>query len=89
MLPNSSLKQAAVVLDELREHISHSNFAPVQSLTISLGLANSDKHPCEDSILAAADGALYRAKSNGRNRLEIEPDQTIGETVDDEIAAAL
>lgn len=90
VLPNSSLKQAAIVLDELRAQISHSNFAPLQSLTISLGLANSDKHPCEDSILAAADEALYRAKSNGRNRLETESGHTKnGQKVESEIAEAL
>lgn len=71
MLPNTSLKQAATVLDELRKQLAHSDFTPVKSLTVSLGLAGSDNYPTEDSIIAAADEALYQAKKNGRNRLEI------------------
>ncbi len=85
ILPNTSLKRATIVLNELREQLSKSNFEPVESLTVSLGLANSDTYRCEESILAAADKALYRAKSNGRNRLEIE----CGQTMEDEIAEAL
>jgi diguanylate cyclase (GGDEF)-like protein/PAS domain S-box-containing protein len=42
------------------------------SVTISIGIAlftANDKRP--DSIMARADEALYRAKSNGRNRVEV------------------
>ncbi len=72
IMPHTSLEQAAMVLDQLRAQIAHSDFDPVESLTVSLGLANSADYSSQESIIAAADEALYRAKGNGRNRLEIE-----------------
>jgi diguanylate cyclase (GGDEF)-like protein len=43
----------------------------VLSVTVSMGVATSGKEPSDpDLILQAADKALYRAKANGRNRLE-------------------
>jgi diguanylate cyclase (GGDEF)-like protein len=45
-------------------------------ITISLGVATTCKGRKSDvnSLLQAADMALYRAKENGRNRVEIAPD---------------
>lgn len=40
------------------------------SVTVSIGVATSAKHSATDSVLQAADKALYRAKANGRNRVE-------------------
>ena len=40
-------------------------------VTMSLGLAQHDGHPDPDYLIRAADRALYRAKENGRNRVEI------------------
>ncbi len=42
------------------------------SVTVSIGVAEStEANPHPDSVLQAADKALYRAKANGRNRLEL------------------
>jgi len=75
LLPNTPLQQATIVLDELREQLSRSNFEPVKSVTISIGLAHSSTYSCEDDILTAADNALYHAKNNGRNRIKTAPEQ--------------
>jgi GGDEF domain-containing protein len=44
---------------------------PSLSVTVSIGLATSSKAPIDpEVVIRAADKALYRAKANGRNRLE-------------------
>lgn len=43
------------------------------SVTVSIGVATSGKEDSDpEAVLQAADKALYRAKANGRNRLELE-----------------
>lgn len=44
--------------------------ADVLHVTVSLGVASSGAKSEADSVLKAADKALYRAKENGRNRVE-------------------
>jgi diguanylate cyclase len=41
-------------------------------VTVSIGVATSEEQESDpDLVLQAADKALYRAKANGRNRVEI------------------
>ena len=42
-----------------------------EAITVSMGLAQADRrHGSADAVIRAADQALYRAKENGRNRIE-------------------
>ncbi|MEW5788513.1 MAG: diguanylate cyclase [Pseudomonadota bacterium] len=74
-LPGSPMKDAALVVERIREGLSH---LPIRlpngetlRITASFGLAEMDaRKPVEESI-AWADMALIRAKENGRDRLEI------------------
>jgi diguanylate cyclase (GGDEF)-like protein len=59
----------------IRQLAQERTFAPL-SVTVSMGVAASVKnkvHP--DAIVQAADKALYRAKANGRNRIETASDR--------------
>jgi diguanylate cyclase (GGDEF)-like protein len=76
ILPDTDLQGGLLIAEKLRlavfnENITHegSNVAPC--ITLSLGLATyTGQYHTSDEILKAADDALYRAKENGRNRVE-------------------
>jgi diguanylate cyclase (GGDEF)-like protein len=56
--------------DAIRHLAQEKSRAPL-SVTVSIGVATaSEQRPHADLVLQAADKALYRAKANGRNRLE-------------------
>jgi len=75
-MPGCSVKAAAQIGERLRSAIADVPFAlPHTSLhlTISIGIfvAALAERPSYENLLSAADRALYRAKANGRNRVEI------------------
>ncbi len=76
VLPATSLRKGVVVAERIRQAVMGIVFPPpieYLSVTISLGVA-ALPGPHIDSVQAlirAADHALYRAKQNGRNRVEI------------------
>ena len=75
VLPGIPLAGALVVAERLRVAIQSTTFeAPMGDLAItgSFGIATypSDHVDTIDSLLMEADNALYRAKQNGRNRVE-------------------
>lgn len=80
ILPDSSLKEAMFVADRIRLAVQGTKFSgPLAKLglTVSLGVASfSPEHtPSVDDFIKLADDALYRAKTNGRNRVEfIDPE---------------
>jgi diguanylate cyclase (GGDEF)-like protein len=75
IFPNTSLDQASQIAERIRGAIAatrlpQENAAPVD-VTISIGLARlNGRHSLADA-LARADAALYAAKGNGRNRVEL------------------
>lgn len=65
----SSAHRAAV---RIRERVAGS--APdLPIVTVSVGLALRQRNETQESLLARADAALYRAKENGRDRVEVAP----------------
>ena len=75
ILPDSSLKESVLVADRIRMAVQDNIFSgPLAklSLTVSLGVASfsQDHPPTVDGFIKLADDALYRAKGNGRNRVE-------------------
>jgi diguanylate cyclase len=74
VLPGATVSEAARVLDGLRGDIA---CAPVNArdvhtvcYTFSAGVAQAQVNEHADAIMRRADGALYRAKRHGRNRVE-------------------
>lgn len=55
--------------DMIRE-LAKQDSSTVLSVTVSIGVANSGERSEIEAVLKAADKALYRAKENGRNRVE-------------------
>ncbi|MCL1073326.1 ligand-binding sensor domain-containing diguanylate cyclase [Shewanella dokdonensis] len=73
LLPSTTTQQAVQICERLRiavESMDCSDIATGLRLTVSIGLACSDDVAESWQQLNAADDALYRAKNNGRNRVE-------------------
>jgi len=78
VLPNTEIEKAKYLAEKIREEVESLNLEHLKSeasgfVTISLGVAmlvpSQDSTP--DRILKDADKALYQAKENGRNRVEV------------------
>ena len=79
ILPDCGLACAAAFAERLRLSVSSDCIDTPEGMipvTISFGVAASSKERMKDadSFVKAADEALYRAKKNGRNRVEVAPD---------------
>ncbi len=65
--------QARVVAERLRESVATLRFIdidPALRVTVSIGIAHAISGESRDSLFRRADAALYRAKQNGRDRVE-------------------
>jgi diguanylate cyclase (GGDEF)-like protein len=77
ILPNQSLKGAAIVAERIRcrvEQLRLPNLGSQQHVvTVSIGAATALAAPENDpsQLVATADSALYRAKHMGRNRISL------------------
>ena len=73
-LPGVSSEQGIAVAERLRQSISkivvYSDAGQPVSFTVSIGLSSSEISEDVDTLIKTADEALYRAKQNGRNRVE-------------------
>lgn len=78
LLVDSSAELASRAAERLCQHIAQEpvhlpNQQPVQ-ITVSIGVAAFNGHPDYQTLLRRADAALYRAKHQGRNRVEVASD---------------
>jgi two-component system, cell cycle response regulator len=82
VLPNCDSDQASAFAERLRSYISNEIMDISEgmiSITVSLGVATkARKRQCNGKfLLKSADRALYQAKENGRNRVELATDDEL------------
>ncbi|HYG80316.1 MAG TPA: sensor domain-containing diguanylate cyclase, partial [Pyrinomonadaceae bacterium] len=88
ILPQAGVEGALVVAERLRRRIEQMEVPGVGHVTASLGIATFPQHASSrDSLVLAADRALYNAKNSGRNCVCVPPDDS-QETRGDEEAPA-
>ena len=72
ILPGTGEQESLIVAERVRQDIANTKFrldGEIVKVSISGGLAECKKGMTTDQIIAAADAALYRAKSAGRNQI--------------------
>lgn len=76
LLPETEEDEALVLANKLcrkiREHVFHGMDGQELKVTTSIGVAGvNPNHSAPEEMVEACDGALYEAKRNGRNRVEL------------------
>ena len=82
LLPATSIEEAGAIAERIRIHMEQTEF-PKRKVTISIGAASmSEEIKTVEDLILAADKALFRAKKNGRNNIQIySPELDGGEIV--------
>jgi diguanylate cyclase (GGDEF)-like protein len=80
-LPQTSIVEAGAIADRIRQrvattHFPHGKLQPLGRVTVSIGVSTfSLIVNTAETIIAAADRALYRAKKLGKDRIEFYHDE--------------
>jgi diguanylate cyclase (GGDEF)-like protein len=81
LLPQTALAEAGVIAERIRQRVSttqfpHGKSQPLGSVTVSIGVSTfSSLINTSENIIAAADRALYQAKSMGKDRVVFYGDE--------------
>jgi diguanylate cyclase (GGDEF)-like protein len=70
-LPHTGCDAAAVVAEKLRQAIASDDFEIGKSVTCSFGVACHSEDEHFEATISRADGGLYRAKAEGKNRVVV------------------
>jgi diguanylate cyclase (GGDEF)-like protein/hemerythrin-like metal-binding protein len=73
LMPNTGLSSATALAERVRSHLAGHTFTGVGQVTASLGVAEYLPANSLHEWLDRADRAMYRAKGEGRNRVEADP----------------
>ena len=71
LTPGSDGEMAYQAAEKLRKAVEQIKFDDIGTLTCSFGVAQYVYGDTAESLISRADDALYRAKLNGRNRVEL------------------
>ncbi len=83
VLPNCTVEAALEVAERVRQHVADEPIVIATTqlrITVSIGLSQWHSDQELPDLLRQADLALYRAKQNGRNRVEVESESETDDT---------
>jgi diguanylate cyclase len=92
VLPNTGLRQALTVADHIRRAVMAKELKKKSTgeilgrVTISVGVSMLKADDDTDSLIERADGCLYAAKRNGRNRVVCEVDPEYADETRNQVA---
>jgi diguanylate cyclase (GGDEF)-like protein/hemerythrin-like metal-binding protein len=72
LMPNTGLSFASTLAERIRAHIAAQSFPPVGGVTVSIGVAEYQPSASYEDWLDRTDRAMYTAKRDGRNRVEVD-----------------
>jgi len=85
LLPLADLSSALVVAERIRSVIESADMKDsggnVFAVTVSQGLSSWEPDEDAHSLISRTDEALYKAKENGRNRVQISPGSRLKERI--------
>jgi diguanylate cyclase (GGDEF)-like protein len=73
LLPEAGFETAIQIAEKIRQETENSLFSNTCKITASFGVTQFLEGDTETALINRADEALYKAKTNGRNRLEVNP----------------
>jgi len=80
LLPQTTLSEAGVIAERMRQRVTETDYPygtsqPLGTVSVSIGVSTFANHiDTAESVIAAADRALYSAKRLGKNRIEFYVD---------------
>lgn len=87
LLPQTSMSEAGAIAERIKQrvattHFPHGSNQPLGRVTISIGVSTYSRViNSAELIIAAADRALYSAKSLGKDRIEFYQEDQVGASV--------
>ena len=78
IFPNTEKEKVFLIMEEARKKIAEAPECSRTSSTVSIGIATyPEDGSCEVEILRKVEGAIYRAKTAGRNRVALAKDEKL------------
>ncbi len=71
VMPETGVKGAVKLAERIRRAVENSSFGQPERITASFGVAQLEDEDTLEALVKRADEALYRAKREGKNRVEM------------------